>query len=126
LSDLPRLVADTRRAGIGVNLTVLLYSPATAPAPLGMAVFRIVQESLTNVLRHAPGAGADVSVRGGPGVGVTLEIVNPLVPAEPSPGSGTGLTGISERANLLGGNVSAGPTAHGVFAVRAWLPWAAP
>jgi len=124
LTDLPQLVADTRRARVPVNLTMLLDHAAHAPASLGMAVYRIVQESLTNVLRHAPGAGVDVVVRGGPGVGLTIEVVNPLVAAPPAPGSGTGLTGLAERAHLLGGNVSAGPTAQGVFAVRAWLPWA--
>ena len=123
LTDLPTLVAETRQAGVPVNVTVLLDEAGNAPAPLGMAVYRIVQESLTNVLRHAPGAPADVTVRGGPGGGVTLEIVNPLVPAAPNPGTRTGLTGISERVTALGGNVSAGPTPEGTFAVRAWLPW---
>jgi signal transduction histidine kinase len=129
LVDLPELVANTRRAGLPVNLTVLLDQAGSAPAPLSIAVYRIVQESLTNVLRHAPGTGADVTVRGGPGVGLTLEVVNPLpatAPAEPSPGGGTGLTGIAERVGVLGGNVSIGPTEERMFAVRAWLPWAAP
>jgi signal transduction histidine kinase len=123
LTDLPTLVAETRQAGVPVNVTVLLDQAGNAPAPLGMAVYRIVQESLTNVLRHAPGAPADVTVRGGPGAGVTLEVVNPLVPAAPNPGTRTGLTGISERVTALGGTVSAGPTPEGTFAVRAWLPW---
>jgi signal transduction histidine kinase len=104
-------------------MTVLLDQAGTAPAPLGMAVYRVVQESLTNVLRHAPGAPADVTVRGGPGAGVTLEVVNPLITAPPNPGAGTGLTGISERVTALGGNASVGPTPEGTFAVRAWLPW---
>jgi signal transduction histidine kinase len=122
MADLPTLVGETRKAGVPVNVMVLL-DPAAAPAPLGMAVFRIVQESLTNVLRHAPGAPVDVTVRGGPGAGVTLEIVNPMVPAPPSPGSGTGLTGISERVTALGGTANIGPQPNGTFAVRAWLPW---
>ncbi len=123
LTDLPTLVAETRQAGVPVNVTVLLDQAGNAPAPLGMAVYRVVQESLTNVLRHAPGAPADVTVRGGPGAGVTLEIVNPLVPTTPNPGTRSGLTGISERVTALSGNVSAGPTPEGTFAVRAWLPW---
>lgn len=123
LTDLPTLVAETRQAGVPVNLTVLLDQAGSAPAPLGMAVFRVVQESLTNVLRHAPGAPADVTIRGGPGAGVTLEVVNPVIPAPPNPGTGTGLTGISERVTALGGNASVGPTPEGTFAVRAWLPW---
>jgi signal transduction histidine kinase len=124
LVDLPTLVASTREAGIPVNLTVLLDQAGAAPAPLGMAVYRIVQESLTNVLRHAPGTGAGVTVRGGPGAGVALEVVNWLTAAPPpSPGSGSGLTGISERVTALGGTVAIGPTPEGTFAVRAWLPW---
>jgi signal transduction histidine kinase len=124
LVDLPALVMATREAGVPVNVTVLLDQAGSAPAPLGMAVYRIVQESLTNVLRHAPGTPADVTIRGGPGAGVTLEVVNRLTAAAPpSPGSGSGLTGISERATALGGTVTTGPTPDGLFAVRAWLPW---
>ena len=56
LTDLPTLVADTSQAGVPVNLTVLLDQAAPRRRRSGMAVYRIVQESLTNVLRHAPGA----------------------------------------------------------------------
>jgi len=126
LTDLPELIANSRRSGLAANVTIVLDEAAGAPAPLGTAAYRIVQESLTNVLRHAPGGVADVSVRGGPGVGLAVEVVNPLAhtgSAEPSPGSGSGLTGIGERVRMLGGNVSAGPTDEGVFALRVWLPW---
>lgn len=124
LVDLPTLVASTREAGVPVNLTMLLDQSGVAPAPLGMAVYRIVQESLTNVLRHAPGVGADVTVRGAPGAGVTLDVVNRLTAtAPPSPGAGSGLTGISERVAALGGTAAIGPTQEGFFVVRAWLPW---
>jgi signal transduction histidine kinase len=126
LTDLPALVGQTRQAGVPVNLTMLLDQATAAPPQLGMAVYRIVQESLTNILRHAPGAPADVIIRGGPGAGVTREIANPLplpgtVP--PSPGSGTGLTGISERVTALGGRANIGPTTNNTFAIQAWLPW---
>ncbi len=125
-ADLPTLIAQTRQAGVWVNLTVLLDQATAAPPQLGMAVFRVVQESLTNVLRHAPGAPVDVSVRGGPGMGVTLEIVNPMPPPGAvirSPGSGSGVTGMSERVTVLGGRVNIGPTTNGTFVVQAWLPW---
>ncbi|WP_020631495.1 sensor histidine kinase [Amycolatopsis alba] len=126
LADIPELVANARRAGLGVNVTILLDDAGGAPALLGTTAYRIVQESLTNILKHAPGAAAEVSVRGGPGSGVTVEVVNPL-PATPTagkpPGAGAGLTGIGERVTLIGGNVSAGPTEERTFAVRAWLPW---
>ena len=124
LTDLPTLITETRQAGVPVNMTVLLDQATAAPPQLGMAVYRVVQESLTNVLRHAPGVPAEVTVRGGPGAGVTLEIANPL-PTAPtrSPGSGSGLTGISERVTALGGKVNIGPTNNGAFVVQAWLPW---
>lgn len=125
LNDLPNLVADSRQAGLVVDLTTLLEGSAAAPPQLGTAAYRIVQEALTNVFRHAPGSPAMVSVRGGTESGLAIEVVNPLpagVPA-PSPGAGTGLTGISERVALLGGSVSAGPTDGGVFTLRVWLPW---
>lgn len=125
-ADLPALVTQTRQAGVWVNLTVMLDQAAAAPPQLGMAVYRVVQESLTNVLRHAPGAPVDVSVRGGPGAGVTLDIVNPLPPpgsVVTTPGSGSGVTGMSERVTALGGRVNIGPTGGGAFVVQAWLPW---
>lgn len=123
--DLPALITETRQAGVPVSVMVLL-DPSAAPAQLGMAVYRVVQESLTNVLRHAPGCPVEVTIRGGPGAGVTLDIVNPLpvVAAPPSPGSGTGLTGIAERVNALGGKSTIGPAPNGTFVVNAWLPWA--
>jgi signal transduction histidine kinase len=124
LVDLPTLIEETKQAGVPVNVMVLL-DPSAAPAQLGMAVYRIVQESLTNVLRHAPGCPVEVTIRGGPGAGVHLDIVNPLPLAgsPPSPGSGTGLTGISERVTALGGKAHIGATPHGTFMVQAWLPW---
>jgi len=126
LNDLPNLISDARQAGLSADLTILVDQSGPAPVPLGIAVYRIVQEGLTNVLRHAPGCPASVTVRGGPGAGVTIEVVNPLPaqPPGPSPGSGTGLTGVSERVALLGGTMTAGMAGEGVFGLRAWLPWA--
>jgi signal transduction histidine kinase len=126
LIDLPTLIGETRQAGVPVNLTVLVDQAVAAPPQLAMAVYRITQESLTNVLRHAPGAPVEVTIRGGPSVGVALDIANPLPPPGPviqSPGSGSGLTGISERVTALGGKVNIGPTTNGMFVVQAWLPW---
>ncbi|GAA4528808.1 sensor histidine kinase [Amycolatopsis samaneae] len=124
LADIPVLVANTRRSGLDVNITILLDEAAAAPERLGTTAYRILQEALTNVLRHAPGTVADVAVRGGPGTGLAIEVVNPLTAtAPPSPGSGTGLTGVRERVGLLGGTVSAGPAGEGNFALRAFLPW---
>ncbi|OLF17929.1 sensor histidine kinase [Actinophytocola xanthii] len=127
LGDLPDLVGRTRAAGAPVTATIMVDRPGQAPGALGTAVYRIVQESLTNVVRHAPGSAAELVVRGGPGTGVAIEVSNPLSDAaEPSPGSRSGLAGMTERAAVLGGHVSAGPTDRGTFVVRAWLPWESP
>ncbi|MFF1615382.1 sensor histidine kinase [Amycolatopsis sp. NPDC058278] len=127
LADIPDLVAGARQAGLTVNVTILLDQVSAAPVPLATAAYRILQEALTNVLRHAPGVPAEVLVRGGPGAGLSLEVVNPLPPHPlPSPGSGTGLTGVNERISLLGGTLTAGPVDERTFALRAWLPWVVP
>lgn len=127
LTELPDLVTASRRSGLGVNVTILVDEATTAPVALGTAAYRIVQESLTNALRHAAGTTVDVTVRGGPGVGLTIEVINPLPVATSPPtsgdGAGTGLIGIGERVATLGGTVSTGPTDEGTFAVTAWLPW---
>lgn len=125
LAELPELITSSKKSGLTVQTTVLLDDPANAPEQLGTACYRVVQESLTNVLRHAPDVPVDVTIRGGPDVGVSMDIVNrlPEAPAETSSGSGSGLTGITERVAALDGTVSTGPTEHGTFEVIAWLPW---
>ena len=113
-----------RRAGVAVELAV---PPAMGEVPSGVAVcaYRIVQESLSNASQHAPGAAVSVSV-GHDGGAVRLRVANgPGGPAGPSrnePGSGHGLTGMRERVALLGGSLSAGPSAGGGFVVSAVLP----
>ena len=124
LSDLPALVDATRRAGVSVELAV---PRAMGDVPSGVAVcaYRIVQESLSNASQHAPGAEVSVSV-GHDGGAVHLRVANgPGGAAGPSriePGSGHGLTGMRERVALLGGSLSAGPSAGGGFVVSAVLP----
>jgi signal transduction histidine kinase len=124
LSDLPALVDAARRAGVSVELAV---PPAIGDVPSGVAVcaYRIVQESLSNASQHAPGAAVSVSVGHDAGV-VRLRVANgPGGAAGPSPsepGSGHGLTGMRERVALLGGSLSAGPSAGGGFVVSAVLP----
>ncbi|MGZ9929249.1 sensor histidine kinase [Streptomyces sp. NC-S4] len=130
LADLPRLVAEARAAGGRIELAG--PPEGAAPPPLvGRTAYRIVQEALTNVRKHAPGAAADVRITGGPGDGLTVEIRNAPPPApDPAPvtvpgparGGGQGLIGLAERARLAGGELTALP-AGGGFRVRAWLPW---
>src|SRR5699024_6970311 len=126
LGDLPELLSSSRRSGLTVHSTVLLDDPGSAPEQLGTACYRVVQESLTNVLRHAPDATVEVTISGGPEAGVSIDVSNPLPEQAPDAGeagAGTGLTGIGERVAALDGTVSTGPTEEGTFAVTAWLPW---
>jgi signal transduction histidine kinase len=128
LADLPDLVAATRQSGLAVNVTMLVDGASSAPIALGTAAYRIVQEALTNAVRHAPDTAVDVTVRGGPDTGLAIEVVNALPSdltgeTQPMSEQGTGLIGISERAATLGGTSSAGPTDEQTFAVSVWLPW---
>ncbi|MFF3672852.1 sensor histidine kinase [Streptomyces sp. NPDC002120] len=133
LADLARLVAEARAAGGRIELA---GPPAGAePPPLvGRTAYRIVQEALTNVRKHAPGSDVDVRVAGGPGDGITVEVRNTRPPGpDRAPGAaaaaggagaggGQGLIGLAERARLAGGELTAVP-AEGGFRVHAWLPW---
>jgi signal transduction histidine kinase len=124
LTDLPELVAATRRAGVPIEL----WLPAElgqVPAGVGLCAYRIVQESLSNASQHAPGAAVTVSVGQDDGA-VQLRVANgPAGPAG-APGEehrpGHGLTGMRERVALLGGSLSAGPAPGGGFVVCAVLP----
>ncbi|MFG2406465.1 sensor histidine kinase [Streptomyces brevispora] len=125
LTTLDALIAESRPAGMKVALVNHIADPEAAPAATGRTVYRIAQEGLTNARKHAPGTEVTVTVSGGPGQGITVEVRNPA-PTEPFervPGSGQGLIGLTERATLAGGRLDHGPEPGGGFAVRAWLPW---
>jgi signal transduction histidine kinase len=142
LADLPRLVSGTREAGADVRARVFVTDGDTAPPALTRAVYRIVQESVTNALKHAPGVPVEVDVSAAPGSGVEIRVANVLraVGAGPvathggvaevrpgassgAPGSGgAGLLGMRERAERLGGAFDAGAR-DGWFVVSARLPW---
>ncbi|MGW2179851.1 sensor histidine kinase [Streptomyces sp. NPDC001732] len=125
LATLDSLIAESRLAGMKVTLDNRLADPAAAPAATGRTVYRIAQEALTNARKHAPGAEVTVTVTGGPGEGLTVEVRNPA-PTEPFarvPGSGQGLIGLTERATLAGGRLDHGPEPDGGFGLRASLPW---
>lgn len=127
LVTLGALVEESVSAGMKVTLDNRVPDPAEAPAATGRTVYRIAQEALTNARKHAPGAPVTVTVTGGPGDGLTIEVRNPA-PTEPFervPGSGQGLIGLTERATLAGGSLEHGPGPDGGFGVRAWLPWPA-
>ncbi|MEU0917522.1 sensor histidine kinase [Streptomyces cyaneofuscatus] len=127
LATLDGLIEESRRAGMKVTVDQRVAAPEDAPAATGRTVYRIAQECLTNARKHAPGAEVTVTVSGGPGDGLTIEVANPA-PTEPFervPGSGQGLIGLTERATLAGGRLEHGPTPDGGFVVRARLPWPA-
>jgi signal transduction histidine kinase len=119
LADIDALLDDARAAGIDVSSTV---SGDIRPLPPGvdLAAYRIVQEAVTNVLRHAAARSVVCAVDHRPG-DVTLTVVDDG-PGSAGPGSGHGLTGMRERAALYGGTVEAGSRPDGGFAVRAVLP----
>ncbi|MET7872305.1 sensor histidine kinase [Streptomyces cyaneofuscatus] len=127
LATLDGLIDESRRAGMKVTVDQRVAAPEDAPAATGRTVYRIAQECLTNARKHAPGTEVTVTVTGGPGDGLTIEVANPA-PTEPFervPGSGQGLIGLTERATLAGGRLEHGPTPDGGFVVRARLPWPA-
>lgn len=123
LERLPELAERTRAAGADVELR--LAPGERLPPRADRAVYRIVQESLANAVRHAPGACVRVTVERDDRV-VRVTVRNGPPRGEPErPGGGAGLTGMRERAGALGGRLTAGPDGDG-FAVHAALPLAGP
>ncbi|MEU5963269.1 sensor histidine kinase [Micromonospora parva] len=124
LTQLGPLVEGVRGGGLAVELR--LDGPVDAvPTVVGSTVYRIVQEGLTNVLRHAHATHATVTIRATP-ARLSVEVVDD---GRGSPGgtgvqAGQGLRGMSERVALLGGTFAAGETADGGFRVSADLPLA--
>ncbi|OYO11931.1 hypothetical protein CGZ94_01640 [Enemella evansiae] len=126
MANVAEVIDSTIAAGVQVNAFVMLSDPEQAGALLNRAVFRIVQEALTNVVKHAPGSSVGLDLRAAPGSGVLLRIRNPLTGAPSGvPGSGSGLIGMQERVAALDGQITVGPTADGWFEVSVQLPWAA-
>ncbi|MEU5595624.1 histidine kinase [Streptomyces sp. NPDC020298] len=124
LADLDTLLANVREAGLTVEKAV---TGAVRELPQGveLSAYRIVQEALSNTLRHAPGASARVEVGYVLG-GLGLRVVNDPPPApsliKPSPGAGHGITGMRERVTMLNGEMTAGPSDDGGYEVTVFLP----
>jgi signal transduction histidine kinase len=118
-ASLGRLVADARGAGLEVTLDE--HGDATAvPALPAIAVYRVVQESLANTIKHAGASKAEVTIGYGPR-SITVEVTDDGRGATGGVVEGHGLTGMRERVSALGGALTAGPTPAG-FAVRADIP----
>jgi len=124
LDDLPGLVEDVRAAGLEVELVRSGIGP-DLDAAVSLAAYRIVQESLTNVIKHSASRTATVTVAADDS-GVDLLVSDPGPPqlATSAPSSGHGLVGLVERARLLGGSLSYGARNEGYF-VHATLPFKA-
>ncbi|REE95412.1 sensor histidine kinase [Thermomonospora umbrina] len=124
LDRLDDLLANARGAGLTVRAEVT-GEPTAPPPGYGLTAFRIVQEALSNAMRHAPGSHVDVQVHYGRDA-LRLGVVNGAPPRggpSSTPGGGHGLIGMRERAAMLGGDLTAEPTPEGGFAVTARLPW---
>ncbi|MFI8189530.1 sensor histidine kinase [Streptomyces sp. NPDC085946] len=119
LADADRLLESARAAGAAVDAE-LTGALDTVPGPVSREGYRIVQESLTNVLRHAGPVPVRVGVRVAGGT-LVLDVRNPLAEEVPGPGRGSGLRGIRERAALLGGRARTGPDG-GDWRVHVELP----
>jgi signal transduction histidine kinase len=142
LGQLAGLITRAQAAGLTVTVTVTGTERRLAP-DVDQAAYRIVQEALTNVSRHAGPACASVRLRYGPDT-LTVQVDNDApgaaggadtadggdgagpVGAEPAPARGLGLIGMRERVAALGGRLDAGPREQGGFRVRAELPAQAP
>ncbi|WP_343235298.1 histidine kinase [Streptomyces sp. SID10853] len=128
LDQLDALLGRVRKAGLTVTARTT-GGPCPLPPGVGLTAFRIVQEALSNVLRHAPGAEVQVEI-GYRSSAVHVRVTNtapagPPAPA-PAPGAGHGLLGMRERAAMLGGDFADGPTPGGGYEVAAVLPLEGP
>ena len=125
LADLEELYAQVRAAGVPLRVDVDPVPPGMPPAAAQLAVYRILQEALTNALRHgAPGGPVDVRLSWFPDR-VELTVRNGLAdraPATPDPVRGHGIIGMRERAQLAGGRLEAGADPGGSFIVSAVIP----
>ena len=119
LDGIGELIGSARSAGLTVHSCV--SRAADPPTEVGLAAYRIVQESLTNVSRHAAAAEVTVSVEHGPGE-LLIEVADDG-PGQGAGAPGSGVDGMRERARALGGELTAGPGPDGGFLVRARLPY---
>ena len=133
LADIPALIEESCTAGLRVRAEVHLDDRERATVSLitGRTAYRIVQEGLTNARKHGAGDVADLVIDGSPGQALTVELRNRVGDDSKGPGSGqpaipgagTGLVGLVERAQLVGGRLEHGRTAEGEFRLFASLPW---
>jgi signal transduction histidine kinase len=118
LADVQRLVS-----GSGIEAELESNLPDDLPPTVQRAVYRTIQEALTNVRKHAPGATAAVRIHHQDGaIYATVTNTPPTRPALSLPSAHHGLAGLSQRAELLGGTITSGPTTDGGYGLRLELP----
>ena len=120
VDSLDALVARVREAGLPVEMRIDGERPSI-PRGVDVAVYRIVQEALTNALKYAGGARTEVVLRYEPNA-IDLEVLDEGMVATPADGIGRGLVGMQERVALFGGTLLAGKRPERGYAVRAYLP----
>ena len=122
IGDLPGMVDRARKSGLAVALQIDGERPATLSNASSLAAYRIVQESLTNARRHAPGVPVNIALMFDTD-GVLIQVENPCAPPMGGHGlAGVGIKGMAERASAVGGALSAGPETDR-FVVHAKLPY---
>ncbi len=129
LGDLDGLLESARSAGVTVTAGIS-GTPRPLPDGVDLSAYRIVQEALSNAMRHAPGAAVEVKLYYGDAA-LVVAVRNDCPPGNgaaaaqdwpPTEGGGHGIIGMRERATMLGGHLQAGPTEKGEFLVTAALP----
>jgi signal transduction histidine kinase len=126
-ADLTALVLEAKGAGMRIQYDDGVLDVAQMPEQVGRTTYRIIQEGLTNVRKHAPGVTVLVQVKGSPADGVSIRIINPARSPHTfngahTPGAGLGLVGLVERAKLAGGRLTTRRDS-GSFELNGWLPW---
>ncbi len=125
INGLTNIVDAARRAGVRIQDVIEVRSAENLAATVSNGIYRIVQESVTNAIRHAPDSPITVSVIGGPHEGIKVIVASWLADkSEPSQGAGSGIAGMQERARALGGDLMTN-VENGMWVVRANLPWRA-
>lgn len=130
MGSIPHLIASVQATGTQIRPSIIMQDLESAPTVLDRAVYRIVQESLTNALKHSPGTPVDLSLSVSANQGARIVVANALPTTRTNEhpesdlstsGSGAGLEGIRERTHLLSGTVSIGPR-EGLFVVDVSFP----
>ncbi|NNN32325.1 two-component sensor histidine kinase [Streptomyces sp. S3(2020)] len=125
VGQLDALIVRVRAAGTPVGVAVSL-PPDPLPPGIDLTAYRVVQEALTNTIKHAPGAEASVTIGYAEEV-LQIEVIDTgaVRDAPRAEGNGRGLIGLRERLAIYGGELTAGPTPAGGYRVKALVPWRA-